>query len=189
MRYKKDLVCKKAFTLIELLVALAIIGALATSGVIGYNKYLDITKKNVVKKNFTTTINYLETELARCRLDKSTRILGTPGVRCGDFFVNKQWSCAAITLTHEFGVANPLDMVSKSYHGRSYNHPSGTCAVKMRSSKGVGAGDGQDDGEVTIVACPRKPYCSGNQGKLKVMWWWNNKTMQDSKMIDATFLK
>ena len=180
---------KKGFTLIELLVVVAIIGILAAVGVVAYNGYTTAAKKAVVKQNFRTTVSYMKSEFAKCRLDSGTRIFGDPGVPCADIFVNKQWSCAAITLTHEFGVANPLDMVSKSYHGRSYNHPSGTCAVKMRSSKGVGAGDGQNDGEVTIVACPRKPYCSGNQGKLKVMWWWNNKTMQDSKMIDATFLK
>ena len=177
------------FTLIELLVVIVIIGILTAIGVIGYNNFLMSAKKNIVKKNFSTTINYLETEIAKCRLDKSTRILGSPGVACNNFFINKQWSCAAITLTHEFGVANPLDMVPKNYHGRSYNHPSGTCEVKMKSSKGVGAGDGENDGEVTIVACPRSPYCSGNQGKLKIMWWWNNKTMQDSKMVDASFLR
>ena len=177
------------FTLIELLVVIVIIGILTAIGVIGYNGFLMSTKKNVVKQNFSTTINYLETEITKCRLDKSTRILGSPGVACNNLFINNQWSCAAITLTHEFGVANPLDMVPKNYHGRSYNHPSGTCAVKMKSSKGVGAGDGENDGEVTIVACTRSPYCSGNPGKLKIMWWWNNKTMQDSKMVDASFLR
>ena len=101
-----------------------------------------------------------------------------------DIFKNKQWSCAAITLTHKYGLANPLDTSTKSYQGRSYNHPSGNCAVKMKSSKGVGAGDGEDDGEVTMVVCPRNPYCSSNAGKIKVMWWWDDKKMQDSVVID-----
>ena len=41
------------------------------------------------------------------------------------------------------------------------------------------------DGEVTIVLCPRNPYCSGNAGSFKVMWWWDNNTMQDSAILDG----
>ena len=178
---------KKAFTLIELLVVVAIIGILAAVGLVAYNGYTTAAKKAVVKQNFSTTVSYMKSEFARCRLDRSARIFGDPGVPCADIFVNKQWSCAAITLTHEYGLANPLDTISKNFHGRSYNHPSGNCKVNMKSSKGVGAGDGQDDGEVTMVACPRKPYCSGDSGKFKVMWWWDNKTMQDSAIVDPNF--
>ena len=46
------------------------------------------------------------------------------------------------------------------------------------------SGDGQVDGDVNIVVCPRNPYC-GNEasGKFKIMWWWDNKTMQDSVVV------
>ena len=175
---------KNGFTLIELLVVVAIIGILATVGVVAYSGYTNAAKKAVVKANFKTTVNYMKTEFVRCSIDSSNRIFGDPGVPCNDIFKNKQWSCAAITLTHKYGLANPLDTSTKSYQGRSYNHPSGNCAVKMKSSKGVGAGDGEDDGEVTMVVCPRNPYCSSNAGKIKVMWWWDNKKMQDSVIID-----
>ena len=174
---------KKAFTLIELLVVVAIIGILATVGVVAYSGYTNAAKKAVVKANFKTTVNYMKTEFVRCSIDSSNRIFGDPGVPCNDIFKNKQWSCAAITLTHKYGLANPLDTSTKSYQGRSYNHPSGNCAVKMKSSKGVGAGDGEDDGEVTMVVYPRKPYCSGYTGKIKVMWWWDNKKMQDYAIV------
>ncbi len=33
------------------------------------------------------------------------------------------------------------------------------CPVVRNNSKGVGAGDGEEDGQVTIVLCPRSPYC------------------------------
>ena len=177
----------KAFTLIELLVVVAIIGILAAVGVVAYNGYTSSAKKAVVKQNFRTTVSYMQGEFAKCGIDTSARIFGDPGVPCNDIFKNKQWSCAAITLTHKYGLANPLDTDAKSYSGRSYNHPSGNCAVKMKGSQGVGAGDGEDDGEVTMVVCPRKPYCSDNSGKFKIMWWWDNKQMQDFAIIDPNF--
>ena len=40
---------RNAFTLIELLVVVAIIGALATVGVVAYNGYTSSAKKNAVK--------------------------------------------------------------------------------------------------------------------------------------------
>ena len=50
------------------------------------------------------------------------------------------------------------------------------------------SGDGQQDGDVNIVICPRSPYCSSDpntNGKFKVMWWWDNKNMQDHAIIKA----
>ena len=177
----------KAFTLIELLVVVAIIGILAAVGVVAYNGYTSSAKKAVVKQNFRTTVSYMQGEFAKCGIDSSSRIFGDPGVPCNDIYISKQWSCAAITLTHKFKLANPLDTEKKAHYGTSYNHPLGNCKVTRTNSKGVGAGDGEDDGEVTMVICPRNPYCSGNTGKFKVMWWWDNKQMQDFAIIDPNF--
>ena len=176
----------KAFTLIELLVVVAIIGILAAVGVVAYNGYTTAAKKAVVKQNFRTTVSYMKSEFARCGIDSSARIFGDPGVPCADIFVNNQWSCAAITLSHKYNLSNPLDTAYQSWYGKTYSKMS-NCVVVRNNSKGVGAGDGQDDGEVTMVACPRNPYCSGDSGKFKVMWWWDNKTMQDSAIVDSNF--
>ena len=51
---------------------------------------------------------------------------------------------------------------------------------------GVRSGDGQLDGDVNIVFCPRSPYCSNDpstNGKFKIMWWWDGLKMQDSTII------
>jgi len=178
---------QKGFTLIELLVVVAIIGILAAVGVVAYNGYTNAAKKAVVKQNFRTTVSYMKSEFARCGIDSSVRIFGDPGVPCADIFVTKQWSCAAITLSHKHNLSNPLDTAHQSWYGKTYNHPSGNCEVIRTNSKGVGAGDGEDDGEVTMVACPRNPYCSGDNGKFKVMWWWDNKIMQNYAIVDPNF--
>ena len=135
---------KRAFTLIELLVVVAIIGILAAVGVVAYNGYTNSAKKAVVKQNFRTTVSYMQSEFAKCGVDSSNRIFGDPGVPCKDIYVGKQWSCAAITLSHKFNLANPLNMAKQAHFGTTYNHPLGNCEVIRTNSKGVGAGDGQD---------------------------------------------
>ena len=53
---------------------------------------------------------------------------------------------------------------------------------------GVGSGNGEVDGLVSIVICPRSPYCASDpktNGKFKVMWWWDGRKMQDYKIVDT----
>ena len=36
-------------------------------------------------------------------------------------FVNNQWSCAAITLSHKYNLSNPLDTAYQSWYGKTYS--------------------------------------------------------------------
>ena len=175
----------KGFTLIELLVVVAIIGILAAVGVVAYSGYTNGAKKTVIKSNWKTAVKYLGNEFAKCQLDSSIKILGDPGVKCNEITLNNNWACAAITLSWKYNLANPLDTGHQSWYGNTYSKMS-NCVVVRNNSKGVGAGDGEEDGQVTIVLCPRNPYCSGNSGKFKVMWWWDNKTIQDFAIVDPS---
>ncbi len=182
---------KNGFTLIELLVVVAIIGILAAVGTVAYQGYTTVAKKNVVKTNWKTTVKYLKSEFAKCSLDSLNKILGDPGVDCTTVLnlENNKWACAAITLSYTYKLSNPLNTGNQPWYGKTYSLMS-ECPVVRNNSKGVGAGDGEEDGQVTIVLCPRSPYCeshSDSNGKLKVMWWWDNKVMQDSALVTAAF--
>ena len=67
----------KGFTLIELLVVLAIIGILSGSGVVAYNSYTSAAKETATKSNHREIVNRMESEFARCKLDKSSSIFNS----------------------------------------------------------------------------------------------------------------
>ena len=154
----------KGFTLIELLVVVAIIGILAAVGVVAYNGYTNAAKKVATEANFKLFVNAMRAELMKCELSSDYKPFeGYKGLSCpievNDFTPIAQW------FMYEKNVSNPI----------------------TGEKKGVTAGDGEKDGQVSIVACPRNPYCPPNSqtdGKWKVMWWYNNKTLEGFAIID-----
>ena len=58
---------QRGFTLIELLVVVAIIGILASVGVVAYNGYTSSVKINVVKQNHQKISKLIVSELVRCQ--------------------------------------------------------------------------------------------------------------------------
>ena len=172
----------KGFTLIELLVVVAIIGILAAVGVVAYNGYTASAKKAVVKNNFKTTIKVMRQEIAKCEMDSSATAFGLPcpvhtnGVKFQE--------CAAVFLSWRYNLRNPYKLSGAATNWTASNH----CPTKVvgDAHAGVGSGDGEVDGLVSIVICPRSPYCSSNadtNGKFKVMWWLDGKKMQDFEII------
>jgi prepilin-type N-terminal cleavage/methylation domain-containing protein len=65
---------KKAFTLIEVLVAIIIMGILSSLGVIGYNNYTASVKDTATKSNYETINKLSESEFAKCKLNKNSKI-------------------------------------------------------------------------------------------------------------------
>ena len=53
---------QKGFSLVELLVVVAIIGVLAGVGVVGYDRYVENTKRKVLEQNYEKIVRFMETE-------------------------------------------------------------------------------------------------------------------------------
>ena len=83
---------RNGFTLIELLVVVAIIGILATVGVVAYNGYTTGAKKNVVKKQHREVVNYLKSEILKCDMGL-------------DYVMDGHLKCSDRNTTNEIGKA------------------------------------------------------------------------------------
>ena len=61
----------KGFTLIELLVVVAIIGILASVGVVAYGGYTASAKKGAAKSNFNSVSKWTRNELQKCNIGEA----------------------------------------------------------------------------------------------------------------------
>ena len=77
----------KGFTLIELLVVVAIIGILASVGVVAYNGYTESAKKGASKSNHNSVKKWIQNELQKCSIDEAKAMPdadGTKKLDCDD---------------------------------------------------------------------------------------------------------
>ena len=95
----------KGFTLIELLVVLAIIGILSGTGVVAYNSYTSAAKETATKSNHTKIVNSMESEFAKCKLDKSSKIFNSH--KCDSS--NRPSTGTINNYVNTLGLKNPYD--------------------------------------------------------------------------------
>ena len=72
MRRRKS----KGFTLIELLVVVAIIGILASVGVVAYSGYTASAKKGAAKSHHNSVKKWIQHELQKCNIGERTSMNG-----------------------------------------------------------------------------------------------------------------
>jgi len=99
----------KGFTLIELLVVMAIISILSGVGVVAYNGYTSAAKEVATKANHTKIVNNMESEFAKCKLDKSSKIFNSH--KCDSS--NHPSTGTINNYVNSLGLKNPYDKTQK----------------------------------------------------------------------------
>ena len=99
----------KGFTLIELLVVMAILSILSGAGVVAYNGYTSAAKETATKANHTKIVNNMESEFAKCKLDKSSKIFDSHGCKS----TNRPSTGTINNYVNSLGLKNPYDKTQK----------------------------------------------------------------------------
>ena len=153
---------EKGFTLIELLVVVAIIGILASVGVVAYNGYTESAKKAGVASNHANTMKFIGAELAKCNIDSRTmeNASGATQLDCSD--------------TGTAGTVAKAAADSISDRSKEFKNPYGSdTLITAVDAAGVAVAKGEmsisDDGStVTIESCKDKDGCAAGSAELLV---------------------
>jgi prepilin-type N-terminal cleavage/methylation domain-containing protein len=99
----------KGFTLIELLVVMAILSILSGAGVVAYNGYTSAAKETATKANHAKIVNNMESEFAKCKLDKDSKIFNSHN--CNS--TNRPSTGTINNYVNSLGLKNPYDKTQK----------------------------------------------------------------------------
>jgi prepilin-type N-terminal cleavage/methylation domain-containing protein len=179
------------FSLVELLVVIAIIGVLAATAIVTYSNYQASAKKAVAVQNFSLAKRLMASEIVKCQINPSGSAFG---VNCPIQLTARWQEDIAVYLSAVgkiFNVLKPLDQASCISRNNSWNTKWGYLGVNLTTSDcfrgGLRSGDGEEDGDISLVRCPRSPYCPSSdtsaQGKFKLMLWWDGKQMIDYALL------
>ena len=143
----------KGFTLIELLVVVAIIGILASVGVVAYNGYTESAKKAGVASNHANTMKFIGAELAKCNIDSAV-MENAEGVA--------QLTCANTGTADTVAIAAVASINSRS---KEFKNPYGATPLVKVQAGGEALLKGEmsisdDASTVTINSCKSKDGCA-----------------------------
>ena len=154
---------RKAFTLIELLVVVAIIGILATVGVVAYNGYTLSAKKHTVKQMHIQTIKFIKAEIAKCDMGDTKVMNGN--LDCSErLLANRIGSATQTSFEGKF--LNPFVSYKENVVAGQDPHQNGTCIIEYNSG-GVLVSNIDVSGGGTLV---RVSTCYGETSRLYEEW-------------------
>ena len=154
---------RNAFTLIELLVVVAIIGALATVGVVAYNGYTLSAKKNAVKQMHIQTIKFIKSEIIKCDMGETKVMNGN--LNCSERLLANKIGAATQT-SFEGKFLNPFVTYEENVVAGQAPHQNGVCIIQYNSG-GILVSNIDVAGGGTLV---RVSTCYGETTRLYEEW-------------------
>ena len=154
---------RNAFTLIELLVVVAIIGALATVGVVAYNGYTLSAKKNAVKQMHIQTIKFIKSEIIKCDMGETKVMNGN--LNCSERLLANKIGAATQT-SFEGKFLNPFVTYKENVVAGQAPHQNGVCIIQYNSG-GILVSNIDVAGGGTLV---RVSTCYGEPTRLYEEW-------------------
>ena len=142
---------KKGFTLIELLVVVAIIGILASVGVVAYGGYTLSAKKAAAKSNFNSVEKWTRNELQKCSIGETTAMSGQLTCSEADEATKVASAIIAAQVLASAKMKNPHDTTSNAVSTTAVAAP---CSKTNMGKIGVEGNDTADT--VTITTCTGK---------------------------------
>jgi len=137
---------KKGFTLIELLVVVAIIGILASVGVVAYGGYTASAKKGASKANFNSVAKWTRNELQKCNIGEVKAM--TKKLDCATN-MSKADKVGEAIVASQTAVGSKMKNPYKSTENAVSASPLTTCSKTNRGKIGV-KGTGSN---IVITAC------------------------------------
>ena len=154
---------RNAFTLIELLVVVAIIGALATVGVVAYNGYTSSAKKNAVKSMHAQIIKFIKAEILKCDMGETTVMNGN--LDCSKrLLANRIGSATQTSFEGKF--LNPFVSYKENVVAGQDPHQNGVCIIQYNSG-GILVSNIDVSAGGTLV---RVSTCYGETSRLYEEW-------------------
>ena len=148
----------RGFTLIELLVVVAIIGILASVGVVAYNGYTESAKKAGVASNHANIMKVIGADLAKCNIDDTTfRVEGAAADATAgtDAVTASSLDCSSITSGDVATAAISYFTAKTKEFKNPYNTPGSVAVAGDAPVKGQTAIS--DDGSTaTVKSCKVK---------------------------------
>ena len=154
---------RNAFTLIELLVVVAIIGALATVGVVAYNGYTSSAKKNAVKSMHAQVIKFIKAEILKCEI--ADKIVMNGNLICSERLIANKIG-AATQAAFEKKFLNPFVPYKENVVAAQAPHQNGVCIIRYNSG-GILVSNIDVSGGGTLV---RVSTCYGETTRLYEEW-------------------
>ena len=156
----------KGFTLIELLVVVAIIGILASVGVVAYNGYTESAKKGASKSNHNSVKKWIQNELQKCSIDEAKAMPDSDGT--------KQLNC-----DDDGDPAKIITAVAASIGtAEDFKNPWSTDNNAVQASAGPGSGScGKDHRGYS--------YLTNNSGKINIFTCTMQKDGDDKNEVET----